>query len=107
MVGGMGGSAKSDFISKEALIKHLMRGGGGVKKGKKSSDVIYGQPPRDALGYAGHLKIRKIFNFAICMIKKPLFSLTSCMFLRLALEHQGRIGRIGCWTGSRYKMGNK
>ena len=44
MVGGRGGSAKSDFISNEALIKHLMRGGGGVKKGQKSSDVIYGRP---------------------------------------------------------------
>ena len=41
---GRGGSAKSDFISKGALIKHLMRGGGGVKKGQKSSDVIYGRP---------------------------------------------------------------
>ena len=39
-----GASAKSDFISKESLIKHLMRGGGGVKKGQKSSDVIYGRP---------------------------------------------------------------
>ena len=45
-VGGRGGAAKSDFISKEALIKHLMRGGGGVKKGQKSSDVIYGRPLR-------------------------------------------------------------
>ena len=34
MVGGRVGSAKSDFISKEALIKHLIRGGGGSKKGK-------------------------------------------------------------------------
>ena len=34
MVGGRGGSAKSDFISKGALIKHLMRGEGGSKKGK-------------------------------------------------------------------------
>ena len=34
MVGGEGGSAKSDFISKEVLIKHLMRGGGGSKNGK-------------------------------------------------------------------------
>ena len=40
---GRGGSAKSDFISKGALIKHLIRGGGGKKK-QKSSDVIYGQP---------------------------------------------------------------
>ena len=32
---GRGGSAKSDFISKGSLIKHLMRGGGGgSKKGK-------------------------------------------------------------------------
>ena len=38
-----GGSAKSDFISKGALIKHLMRGGGGVEKGQKLSDVIYGR----------------------------------------------------------------
>ena len=42
--GGRGGSAKSDFISKVVLIKHLMRGGGGVKKWQKSSDVIYGRP---------------------------------------------------------------
>ena len=41
---GRGGSAKSDFISKAVLIKHLMRGGGGVKKWQKSSDVIYGWP---------------------------------------------------------------
>ena len=39
-----GGSAKSDFISKAVLIKHLMRGGGRVKKRQKSSDVIYGRP---------------------------------------------------------------
>ena len=32
--GGRGGSAKSDFISKGSLIKHLMRGGGGSKKTK-------------------------------------------------------------------------
>ena len=32
---GEGGSAKSDFITKGSLIKHLMRGGGGgVKKGQ-------------------------------------------------------------------------
>ena len=31
---GEGGSAKSDFISKGALIKHLTRGGGGSRKGK-------------------------------------------------------------------------
>ena len=37
------GSAKSDFIVKRALTKHLMRGEG-VKKGQKLSDVIYGQP---------------------------------------------------------------
>ena len=43
---GEGGSAKSDFIAKGSLIKHLMRGGGGVKKGQKSSDVIYGRPPK-------------------------------------------------------------
>ena len=43
---GEGGSDKSDFISKGALINHLMRGGGGVEKGQKSSDVIYGQPLR-------------------------------------------------------------
>ena len=42
--GGRGGSAKSDFISKGSLIKHLMRGGGGVKKYQKSYDVIYGRP---------------------------------------------------------------
>ena len=34
MVGGEEGSAKSDFISKEALIKHLMREEGGSKKDK-------------------------------------------------------------------------
>ena len=45
MVEGKGGSAKSDFVSKAVLIKHLMRGaGGGVKKGQKSSDVIHGRP---------------------------------------------------------------
>ena len=43
MVGGRGGSAKSDFISKGSLIKRLMRGRG-VKKGQNSSDVIYGWP---------------------------------------------------------------
>ena len=32
--GGRGGSAKSDFISKGSLIKHLMRGGGGSKNTK-------------------------------------------------------------------------
>ena len=32
MVGGGGGSAKSDFISKLVLIKHLMRGEGGSGK---------------------------------------------------------------------------
>ena len=42
--GGRGGPAKSDFITKGSLIKHLMRGGGGVKKEQKSSDVIYGRP---------------------------------------------------------------
>ena len=42
--GGRGGSAKFDFIEQGSLIKHLMRGGGGVKKGPKSSDVIYGRP---------------------------------------------------------------
>ena len=31
-MGGRGGSAKSDFISKGSLIKHLMRGRGRVKK---------------------------------------------------------------------------
>ena len=31
---GEGGSAKSDFITKGSLIKHLMRGEGGSKKGK-------------------------------------------------------------------------
>ena len=41
--GGRGGSAKSDFISDGSLIKHLMRGGGGVKKYLKSSDIIYGR----------------------------------------------------------------
>ena len=41
---GGGGSAESDFISKEVLINHLMRGGGGVKKCQKSSDVIYERP---------------------------------------------------------------
>ena len=30
--GGRGGSAKSDFISKGSLIKHLMRGEGGQKR---------------------------------------------------------------------------
>ena len=44
MLGGEGGSAKSDFIKYGSLTKHLMRGGGGVKKGQKSSDVIYGRP---------------------------------------------------------------
>ena len=34
MVGGRGGSAKSDFISKGAVIKHLMRGEGESKKGE-------------------------------------------------------------------------
>ena len=34
MVGGRGGSVKSDFITKGSLIKHLMRGEGGQKKGK-------------------------------------------------------------------------
>ena len=34
MVGGRGGSAKSDFIRNGALIKYLMRGVGGSKKGK-------------------------------------------------------------------------
>ena len=42
---GRGGSAKSDFISKGALIKYLMRGEDG-QKGQKSSDVIYGRPLR-------------------------------------------------------------
>ena len=31
---GKGGSAKSDFILKGALTKHLMRGGRGSKKGQ-------------------------------------------------------------------------
>ena len=31
---GRGGSAKSDFKSKEALIKHLMRGEGGKRRTK-------------------------------------------------------------------------
>ena len=31
---GEGGSARSEFISKGALIKHLMRGEGGSKNGK-------------------------------------------------------------------------
>ena len=38
-----GGSAKSDFIYKGALTKHLMTVEGG-QKGWKSSDVIYGSP---------------------------------------------------------------
>ena len=43
-MGGEGGVlAKSDFILKGALTKHLMRGGV-VKKGQKSSDIIYGRP---------------------------------------------------------------
>ena len=33
-MGGGGGSAKSDFISKGSLIKYLMRGEGGSKKSK-------------------------------------------------------------------------
>ena len=33
-MGGGGGSAKSDFVSKGSLIKHLMRGGGGLKNTK-------------------------------------------------------------------------
>ena len=41
---GRGGSAKSEFIKYGSLTKHLMKGGGGVKKGPKSSDVIYGPP---------------------------------------------------------------
>ena len=43
MVGG-GVSAKADFIGKGSLIKHLMRGEGGVKKVQKLSDIIYGTP---------------------------------------------------------------
>ena len=31
---GEGGSAKSDFIRKESLIKHVMREGGGSKMAK-------------------------------------------------------------------------
>ena len=31
---GEGGSAKSDLISKEVLLKHLMRGEGGQKMAK-------------------------------------------------------------------------
>ena len=38
---GEGRSAKFDFILNGSLIKSLMRG---VKKGLKSSDVIYGCP---------------------------------------------------------------
>ena len=34
MVGGRRGSAKSDFVSKAILIKHLMRGRGGSENGK-------------------------------------------------------------------------
>ena len=36
-VRGKGGSVKSDFISKEALIKHLMRGEGGGQKREKNT----------------------------------------------------------------------
>ena len=55
-MGGGGGSAKSDFISKGSLIKHLMRGGGGVKKDKKSSDIIYGRSLRHFFMYNGKLQ---------------------------------------------------
>ena len=34
MVGGKRGLFKSDFISKRAIIKHLMRGEGGQKRAK-------------------------------------------------------------------------
>ena len=39
MVGGRGGSAKSDFITKGALIKHLMMGGGSKNQNHLTSYV--------------------------------------------------------------------
>ena len=63
---GEGGSAKSDFISKGSLIKHMMRGGGGVKKGQKSSDVIYGR----SLNYLPHL----VCCWPLCEEKNTLLS---------------------------------
>ena len=58
--GGGGGSAKSDLISKGALIKHLMRGEG-VKKGQKSSDVIYGRP----LGYYNQIRASNLVELRL------------------------------------------
>ena len=40
-------------------MKHLMRGGGGVKKVPKSSDVIYGRPPKYILNHC-------------CMVSHPV-----------------------------------
>ena len=61
MVGGEGGSAKSNFITKGSLIKHLMRGGGEVKKGQKSSDVIYGRP----LGYYNQIRASNLVELRL------------------------------------------
>ena len=41
---GEGGSGKSDFIAKGSLIKHLMRGEGGSKKGKNHLTSYMDEP---------------------------------------------------------------
>ena len=41
---GDGDLAKSDFISKEALMKHQISNERGIKKGQKSFEVINGRP---------------------------------------------------------------
>ena len=62
MVVGEGGSAKSDFINKGALIKHLMRGGGGSQKGRKSSDVLYGRPLSEIPGISELIRLPNIHS---------------------------------------------
>ena len=42
MAGGEGGSAKSDFIAKGSLIKHLIREEGGQKREKSSTSYMEG-----------------------------------------------------------------
>ena len=51
MAWGEGDSAKSDFISKGSLIKHLMRGGGGSKKTKNRLISYMDDPYVDRQGF--------------------------------------------------------
>ena len=60
--GGRGGSAKSDFVSKGTLIKHLMRGEGGSKKGKNHL-TSYMDSPQYLFTHQGRGTVRVVQGY--------------------------------------------